>query len=495
MKALPAPDRPYRIPKGKRETVHWATKELPAHDADEGFYRICGVKGSGKSHLTKLFILDALREVESNPHAKLIVYEPKREFYSWIRSLNPKSTINYFMPSDRRSVALSFTKDYWTDQDSFTLALAFYPYDPNERQRFWGDSLRTIYASVHMAIKKRLGRVDLRLMCLVIEEESYTRQILGYDPYLVQARKLLEDHGDAIGDTKQNILMTIHSRIAEMKVIAAHMDRARRKNGTFSIVDFVKKPNSGIFVVSKDSRFRTTQDPMNGVLFLRLVDILDSQQRDPRRKVFVVIDEFPTLAGDNPCPGITDMFLRLRSRGVTVFLTYQAHTTLKRIYGPEATEHIGQCTNIIYLRQADVESAQYAESDLGRVEGTEQMPSTSFGAGGWSIGQSTQKSERPRFTYTYLKNDMKKASPLTGIQGVAMSPEHSEGTWPFVYSPRQIDAIPRTDHEAFPEYERRGKKSQRLRPLTEREKKALGLVDKPPPNNQAKRKPNYPPTV
>ena len=40
----------------------WGKEELLAHDADEGFYRICGVKGLGKTHLTKLFVLNALKE-------------------------------------------------------------------------------------------------------------------------------------------------------------------------------------------------------------------------------------------------------------------------------------------------------------------------------------------------------------------------------------------------------------------------------------------------
>jgi hypothetical protein len=127
-------------------------KELPAGRADEGFYRISGVKGAGKSHLTKLFILDALREVETNPHAKLIAYDPKREFFAWLCSLGLSSPVTYFMPSDTRSVSLDFTGDYATLQDSRTLANAFYPLDPGEKQRFWGDALRTIYAGVFEAI-------------------------------------------------------------------------------------------------------------------------------------------------------------------------------------------------------------------------------------------------------------------------------------------------------------------------------------------------------
>ena len=188
------------------------------------------MQGSGKTHLTKLFILNALKEVRDNPHAKLIVYEPKREFFAWLSSLGLGVPIHYFLPSDERSVTLDFMRDYSSDQDSKTLAHAFYPEQEQEHQRFWGDSLRTIYAQTCDAIKRRLGRFDLRLMCLVLEDEELTRKVLKHDPYLVQAQVLTERGQGTVNETGKSIQMTIHSRIAEMKVLAAHLERARCEN-------------------------------------------------------------------------------------------------------------------------------------------------------------------------------------------------------------------------------------------------------------------------
>ncbi len=415
------------------------------------------MKGSGKTHLTKVFIRDALREVEANPHAKLIVYEPKRQFYAWLCSPGVcsdklRKSIYYFMPSDVRSVALDFTRDYEGIQGSQTLANAFYPEDPHEHQRFWGDSLRTIYSQVFDAIRARLGRVDLRLMCLVLEKRDLTQAVLGHDPYYVQAQELLSMVGGTIGETAANILKTVHSRIAQMKVLAAHQEYARRDRNDelFSLDEFLRRKGSGILVVSKDSRFKSVQDPMNGMLFLRLTELLDAMQSDKRRKIFIVIDEFPTLAGDRPCPGITDMFLRLRDRGVTVLVTYQAHTTLKRIYGETATENIGQCTNVIYLKQADVESAKYAAEDLGHEWGYEDVSGQSFGGGAgressWGVSRNMQWFDRPRYHPTVLLNMIPKPSKERGLEGRAKSPEAGPLAWPFIYPPEFIDRIPDRD--------------------------------------------------
>lgn len=464
-----------------RNEAHWAMKQLPAGRADEGFYRIVGVKGSGKSHLTRFFLLDVLREVERNPHAKLIAYDPKREFYAWLKSLGLSSDVAYFCPSDRRSVALDFTKDYPFTQDSLTVAHAFYPVDPNEKQRFWGDALRTIFGGVFEAIRGKLGYVDMRLMCLVLEDEELTRLVLQSDPYLVQAQKLVKDHGDAVGETKQNIQMTIHSRVAEMKIMAAHLEHARKDVGLFSLKDFVQQPGSRrVLVVSKDSQFKLAQDPMNGVIFLRLTELLDAEQYDPRRKVFVVIDEFPTLAGDKPCPGITDMFLRLRSRGVTVLMTYQSQTTLKRIYGEAATENLGQCTNVIYLKQSDVESAEYAAKDLGHERGYERVGGVGFSgsmsgdqqSSGWSINQNRTWYDRPIHSHTELLNHLRKASKDDGIEGRAKSSEAGDRPWPFKVPPHLVDAMPQR-HPDIQEYEKRGGETQRLLKLTDEERDAL----------------------
>lgn len=471
---------------GPRKATLWAEKYLDPNQADEGFYRISGVKGSGKSHLTKLFLLDVLREVETNPFAKLIAYDPKRELYAWLSSLGLSSPIRYFMPSDTRSVALDFTRDYPHTQDSLTLANAFYPVDPNEKQRFWGDALRTIFAGVYEAIKGRLGYADMRLVCLVLEDEKLTRGVLETDPYLVQARKLVTDHGNAVGETKQNIQMTIHSRIAEMKVMAAHLEHARRANGVLSLRDFVTEPGAGVLVISKDSDFGLTQDPMNGTVMLRLTQLLDGEQYHPRRKVFVVIDEFPTLAGDKPCPGITDMFLRLRSRGVTVLITYQAHTTLRRIYGDTATENLGQCTNVIYLKQADVESAEYAAKDLGHERGYERVSSVSYGGGrngkvvseNWGIQQTPQWYDRPIYSPTDLLNHLRPASQRSGVEGRAKSPQGGPLPWPFRYPPDLVDRMPKR-HSLIREYVKQDGESQRLEPLGPEERAALTKTQPP----------------
>lgn len=457
---------------GPRKLVSWADEWFDAKKTDVGNYRICGVIGSGKTHLIKMFIANALREVRDNPKAKLIVFDPKREFYSWIESLGVPVPLNYLFPSDERSVSLNFMRDWPNDIDSMSLAEAFYPQkETNKESQFWGQAFRTICAQVIDAIKTQLGYVSLRLVCLVLEDKELTTQLLATDPYLKQARALIEQgvSKQSENDTRENIFISIAARVAEMKFMAAHLDQAERQNGLFSLRDFVNEENQGILVLSKDMTYRKVQDPLNAIVMRRLMELMTQLQKDPQRKIFVVIDEFPSLGGDAPCPGIVEMLLELRSRGVTFLIAYQTPASLERIYGPKgAAEITGMCSNVVYLKQGEDAAGEQAAKDLGSERVYEKTPSTSSfsssrdGNGrmthGHNVSGGHHYHDRTIFSPTELTH-LPLADEGNGIVGRGRSPQalmpkkpgydyHDQCRpgWEFCYKPDVIDAIPKGEN-------------------------------------------------
>lgn len=461
------------VPESPRKTTVWARQELPAHEADASFYRICGKTGAGKTHLVKLFIQDVLREVEANPYAKLVIFEPKREFYAWLKTLNLTSKITYFFPSDTRSVSIDWTADYRSFQDSETLAYAFHPERPHEAP-FWGETLRAIYAGVYWSIREKLGRVDLRLVCGVLDNEQDVFTLLGNNPYLINAQRLARSHGKGLDETAEDIQKTIHARMAKMKILAAHLERCSIENGVFSLRRFVEEEQGGIFVISRDDTYATSQDGMNSVVFGRLMELLDSQQPHPYRKVFIVIDEFHQLAGELPCQKIARLFLLLRSRGATGLLTYQALTTLKKIYGDSISDVLGQCGNVIHLKQSDNPSAEYAANELGKAWMTRNKTTPSISSGRMNITRHIEDYYDFYFDPTQLLY-LPEATPAGGVSGVAKSTHHDSKPWAFNYPGPVIDKIPKTDKDRFPEYLERPEEDQMPEPLTKEERLQLGL--------------------
>ena len=75
------------------------------------------------------------------------------------------------------------------------------------------------------------------------------------------------------------------------------------------------------------------------------------------------------LGGNKPCLGIEEMLLRLRSRGMTALVTDHGFLSVSSIYGERSGQLLGQCGNVIILRQPDLDSAMAASTDLGYERG------------------------------------------------------------------------------------------------------------------------------
>lgn len=260
----------------RRKYVNWGDRWVLAKENDERFYRIEGLTGTGKSHLTRLFILEALKELERNPYAKMIIYEPKREFYAWLKSMGLPHPVHYFMPSDQRGEPLHYGMDFATEQDAKTLAHAFWPHDPGEKARFWGDCMRAIFAAVYLVILEALGHCDLRLVLAVMEDFEDTRTLLSCDPYQASAQILVAANGGSVNEAIQNIQLSIHSRVAEMKTMASHLHHAAQDKDAFSLREFIHRKKSSILVVSKDSDYKLNPGPDER-------DALQPPRADPRQ--------------------------------------------------------------------------------------------------------------------------------------------------------------------------------------------------------------------
>ena len=311
-------------------------------------------------------------------------------------------------------------------------------------------------------------------MCNVLDHEDDVRTLLGQDSYLINARKLATTHGKGVDDTGLDIQRTIHARMSQVKILAAQLERNRKRNGEFSLRRFVTQEQGGVFVISRDDTFESSHDAMNGVILGRLMELLDQQQEDPNRKVFVVIDEFHQLSGKLPCPKIEKLFLLMRSRGATGLLTYQALTTLKTIYGEGITDALGQCGHVIHLKQADNPSAEYAATELGKAWMTRGRMSPSVSEG------RLHSSRHEEHYYDYYFDPTKlmylpEASATKGVNGVAKSTCHDTKPWAFHYPPSVIDGIPKTDKQKHPLYLQWGNDAQEIEPLTRDERLSLGL--------------------
>lgn len=392
--ARPVGPAPLELEKPKpRETVFWGGRVFPAAVTDERFYVFSGPPGRGKSKLVQLFLIPILKEIlDPRSDSRLIVFEPKREMYAWIATQWPDNSLvplRLFCPSDVRSCCIDWDYDYRTLGDAEMLAHAMFPENPKESQPFFPESLRTLVATAYYAIRRKLrghgnGRVTFRLLVLALSRSEYLKKLVGSDVQTRFADELLSIKAE---ETAQNIKMSIVSKLLKFRILAAHMARVSRENA-LSLERFLQ--SNGVLCISRDEKYKVQHDGVNSIIMERIGQILASLQADParQRRTYIVLDEFPTLAGDKPCPGILDMFLRLRSLGVVFVITFQSYATLKRVYGETADEIINTCQNFVILGSGDPTDAKHAAERVGKTRGYEAQENRST-----SDGTSTNRTK------------------------------------------------------------------------------------------------------
>lgn len=370
------PPKPISPPK-PRQTVLLGHRQFPAEETDQRNYCFIGPPGCGKSTLLQLFCLPVIEEIlQPGSDSRLILFDPKREFWAWIASKWPEKThavLRYFCFNDQRTNIPDLNFDYRTQNDALTLSHAFFPENPNEHQPFFPESLRTLVAAAIFAIKKKLGYWNLRILMLVLSNPGYLRHLVGSEPCTKFAKELLSTRSE---ETAQNVQMTITSKLLRFRILAAHFARVH-KSDVLSLDRLLEK--SGVLVISRDRKYHVAQDGMNAVIMERLGQILEQKHADPLNtsKTYIFIDEFPTLAGDKPCPGLIDMFLRLRSLGVVFLITFQTYASVKRVYGERADEFMNTCRNFIIVGSGDPTDAKHSVELIGKMRGYEPQRSNS----------------------------------------------------------------------------------------------------------------------
>jgi hypothetical protein len=184
--------------------------------------------------------------------------------------------------------------------------------------------------------------------------------------------------------------MEITSKLSKWRKVAAHLSHVPRGR-TLSLERFLSK--RGVLVIQTDEEYREQHSAINAMLLQRLGQILMKMQPDPtgKRKVYIVIDEFPSLGY---IEGMVEMFRELRSRGVVFLVIWQSWANMEAIWKEKAYSIQNTLQNFMILGSGDPKDAEHAAKLIGKIRGweAERGESTSDGSNiGASFGESDQE--------------------------------------------------------------------------------------------------------
>ena len=239
------------------------------------------------------------------------------------------------------------------------------------------------------------------------------RQKDTVDPFWITAARQLFSHGAAVfwkrGETRNRILVehllktqldalaqAMEGTVAQSIVDPANpktalsvramltanigaMDLLPDEGRPFSIRDWIEGGGRGgfLFLTSRGDQHASLRGLISTWLEIA-VNALLSLPRDDGRRIWVVLDELPTL---HQVPSLRPGLAESRQFGGCFVLGVQVFSALRDLYGRDGAETIsGLCGTRVVLAATDRDTAEWSAESLGRVEVEEMSEGVSYGA-------------------------------------------------------------------------------------------------------------------
>ena len=350
---------------------------VPIDFADEQQHiLLSGAPGTGKS----VEIKKALRTIRQRKQ-KAVVYDPSGEFTSMFYRPGYDVILN---PLDERNARWN----PWADSESFeysAFAKSLIPDRGESSDPFWSESGRAVIET-------------LLLECNSLDDMIYT----GLSAPISDLAQLVQQagFGGMIGPEK-----TFQSTRATLSVYLrslALLDNVQRDDDTFSFKKWLKTDdtNDAWVFLPVPARARDALRPVVSMLLDTAVRHIMSLRPDPDRRIWVVIDELPSLQN---IPSIHPALAEGRKYGIGGILGVQTFHQLKKTFGDAGAAALwGLPKTRLYLRISDAETCEMVSKEVGEVQLKRKTTSTSSSesvsnsksGGSDSTSNSTSESEQ-----------------------------------------------------------------------------------------------------
>ena len=354
--------------------VHRRTLDLVLPSARPPPYRIAGVPyperaetqhtivsgttGSGKTVL----ISDLVAQIRKRGE-RCVVYD---KMGSYTRAFFDPDRDALLNPLDARSPRWSPFYEARSPRDFDTMAAALIPQQKDTVDPFWVTAARQLFANGAGVLRER-G---------VTENRVLVEHLLKTD--LSKLAEAME------GTVAQSIVdpdnpKTALSVRAMLTANIGALEYLPDTGEPFSIRDWISNDGRGgfLFLTSRGDQHASLRGLISTWLEIAVNAMLSLEQDDERR-IWVVLDELPTL---HQVPSLQPGLAESRQFGGCFVLGIQVVSALRDLYGRNGAETIsGLCGTRVVLAAPDRDTAQWSADSLGRAEVEEVTEGFSYGA-------------------------------------------------------------------------------------------------------------------
>ena len=335
---------------------------------------VSGTTGSGKTVL----ISDLVAQVRARGE-RCIVYD---KMGTYTRSFFNPATDVLMNPLDARAPRWSPFYEARTPRDFDMMAAALIPQQKDTVDPFWVTAARQLFSNGAGVLWSQGVTENRRLVDDLLKTE------------LSELAEAME------GTVAQSIVSPDNPKTAlsVRAMLTAHLGALEflpDAGASFSIRDWVgREDETGfLFLTSRGDQHASLRGLISTWLEIA-VNALLSLQQDGARRIWVVLDELPTL---HQVPSLQPGLAESRQFGGCFVLGIQVFSALRDIYGKNGAETIsGLCGTRVVLSAPDQETAQWSAESLGRGEVEEYTHGMSYGASTMRDGVSLTQHRQMR---------------------------------------------------------------------------------------------------
>ncbi|MEM9090714.1 MAG: type IV secretion system DNA-binding domain-containing protein [Cyanobacteria bacterium P01_F01_bin.53] len=344
------------IPLGE-EVLNWGGIHVPFQKAVYNFM-IIGSIGSGKTIMLRLFLQSLLPHIHKGGSKRAIIFDPKRNFYSILKGMNPKTPIHILHPFDARHAKWDISHDINTMADCVMLAAALTPEQAGDHNPFWKNISRHMFTGIltYFYLNVPAGQWGFRDFLLASQSPTFLVKLFRSCPETNHYANMLGEDGNLT----HNVMVTLQTYLAEYYIIASLWEQAAYK---VSLKQWVKE--SSILLLGNSHQHQTILSAVNRLLFRLLKPIISDMPAtlNPVAETAIILDEMARLNRLEDFEGFVNT---ARDKGVMTAIVFHTISDLENIYGPqEAKTLLSQFTYKAFFRLNDPTSDKWASDQAG----------------------------------------------------------------------------------------------------------------------------------
>ena len=365
--------------------------------AERSHTMVSGTTGSGKTVL----ITDLVEQIRARGE-RCIVYDKMGSYTETF--FDPRQDV-LLNPLDERSPRWSPFLEARNARDFDTMAAALIPRQKDAADPFWITAARQLFSHGAAVLWQR-GETGNRVLVDHLLKTELSALAEAMEGTVAQSIVDLQNPKTAL-----SVRAMLTANIGAMDVLPDEGD-------PFSIREWIerKKGSGSLFLTSRGDQHASLRGLISTWLEIAVNSLL-SLRRSGSRRVWVILDELPTL---HQLPSLEPGLSQGRQYGGCFVLGVQVFSALRDLYGREgATTISGLCGTRVVLAAPDKDTSEWSARSLGQEEVETLSEGVSYDTPRDGVTLSTRRDERP----LVLPSEV---SRLENLSGYLKFP----GAWP-----------------------------------------------------------------